>query len=68
MLQGAQARKRLQVARQAAQHLQLFELEPKLAEFERQFDTKAGEVGEELKSLGSEIKQRLLNIKEKLSD
>ena len=44
------------------------ELEPKLAEFEKRFDEKAGEVGEELKALGSEIKQRLLNIKSKLSD
>jgi hypothetical protein len=44
------------------------ELEPKLAEFEQRFDSKAGEVGEELKSLGSEIKQRLLNIKAKLSE
>ena len=44
------------------------ELEPKIAEFEQQFDAKAGEVGEELKALGSEIKQRLLNIKDKLSD
>ena len=44
------------------------ELEPKLAEFEQRFDAKAEEVGDELKALGSEIKQRLLNIKSKLSD
>ena len=44
------------------------EIEPKLADFERRFDEKTGEVGEELKALGSEIKQRLLNIKSKLSD
>ena len=44
------------------------ELEPKLAEFEQRFDEKAGEVGDELKALGSEIKQRLLNIKAKLTD
>ena len=44
------------------------ELEPKLAHFEQQFDAKAGEVGEELKALGNEIKQRLLNIKAKLTD
>ena len=44
------------------------ELEPKLAEFEQQFDAKAGEVSDELKALGSEIKQRLLNIKAKLTE
>ena len=43
------------------------ELEPKLAEFEQRFDAKAEEVGDELKALGSEIKQRLLNIKDKIS-
>jgi hypothetical protein len=42
------------------------EVQPKLAEFEHLFDAKAGEVGEELKALGKEIKQRLLNIKAKL--
>jgi hypothetical protein len=44
------------------------ELEPKIAEFEQRFDEKAGEVGEELKALGAELKQRLLNIKSKLSE
>ena len=44
------------------------QLQPRLTEFENRFDAKAGEVGEELKALGSEIKQRLLNIKAKLSE
>ena len=44
------------------------ELEPKLADFEQRFDAKAGEVSEELKALGGEIKQRLLNIKAKLTE
>lgn len=44
------------------------DLEPKLAEFERRFDAKADEVTDELKALGGEIKQRLLNIKAKLSE
>lgn len=43
------------------------EVQPRLAEFEQRFDAKAEEVGEELKALGGEIKQRLLNIKNKLS-
>ena len=43
------------------------DIQPRLADFERRFDSKADEVGEELKALGSDIKQRLLNIKEKLS-
>ena len=43
------------------------EIQPRLADFERRFDAKADEVGEELKALGNDIKQRLLNIKEKLS-
>ena len=43
------------------------EIQPRIADFEKRFDTKAEEVGEELKALGSEIKQRLLNIKSKLT-
>ena len=44
------------------------EVQPKLADFEQRFDAKADEIGDELKALGSEIKQRLLNIKSKLTD
>lgn len=43
------------------------DIQPRLAEFERRFDAKADEVGDELKALGNDIKQRLLNIKDKLS-
>lgn len=43
------------------------DIQPRLADFERRFDAKADEVGEELKALGNDIKQRLLNIKDKLS-
>ena len=43
------------------------ELQPRIADFERRFDEKADEVSEELKSLGSDIKQRLANIKAKLT-
>jgi len=43
------------------------EVQPRLAEFEQRFDSKAEEVGDELKALGAEIKQRLMNIKAKLS-
>ncbi|MDH3202767.1 MAG: hypothetical protein OEM15_17910 [Myxococcales bacterium] len=43
------------------------EIQPRLEDFEQRFDAKADEVGEELKALGSEIKQRLLNIKNKLA-
>lgn len=43
------------------------DIQPKLADFERRFDSKAEEVGEELKALGGEIKQRLLNIKSKIT-
>lgn len=43
------------------------EIQPRLEDFEHRFDTKADEVGEELKALGNEIKQRLLNIKNKLA-
>lgn len=42
------------------------EIQPRLEDFENRFDTTADEVSEELKALGSEIKQRLLNIKAKL--
>ena len=42
------------------------DIQPRLEDFERRFDSKAGEVSEELKSLGGDIKQRLLNIKAKL--
>lgn len=43
------------------------EIQPRLADFEQRFDAKADEVGDELKALGNDIKQRLLNIKDKLS-
>ena len=43
------------------------EIQPRLEEFEKRFDAKADDVGEELKALGGEIKQRLLNIKNKLT-
>ncbi len=42
------------------------EVQPRLADFEQRFDATAEEVGEELKALGSEIMQRLQNIKSKL--
>ncbi len=42
------------------------EIQPRIADFERRFDSKADEVGEELKALGQEIKQRLANIKSKI--
>ena len=43
------------------------EIQPRITDFEQRFDARAGEVGDELKALGSEIKQRLLNIKNKLT-
>jgi predicted nucleic acid-binding Zn-ribbon protein len=43
------------------------EIQPRIADFEQRFDAKADEVGEEPKALGQEIKQRLANIKAKLS-
>jgi len=43
------------------------EIQPRLEDFEQRFDARADEVGEELKALGGEIKQRLLNIKKKLT-
>jgi len=43
------------------------EIQPRLDDFEKRFDAKADDVGEELKALGGEIKQRLLNIKNKLT-
>lgn len=43
------------------------ELQPRLSDFEQRFDAKADEVGDELKALGGEIKQRLQNIKAKIS-
>jgi tetrahydromethanopterin S-methyltransferase subunit G len=43
------------------------EIQPRLADFERRFDSKAGEVGEELKALGNDIKKRLQNIKSKIA-
>jgi len=42
------------------------DIQPRIQDFERRFDAKADEVGDELKALGSDIKQRLLNIKAKL--
>ncbi len=42
------------------------EIQPRMADFERRFDAKADEVGDELKALGHDIKQRLTNIKAKL--
>ncbi len=44
------------------------DLQPRLAEFERLFDEKAGEVGQELKALGGDIKKRLQAIKGKISE
>ena len=43
------------------------DLQPRIEEYERRFDSKADEVGEELKALGNDIKQRLANIKAKLT-
>ncbi|MEM9728522.1 MAG: hypothetical protein AAF997_08050 [Myxococcota bacterium] len=43
------------------------DIQPKLKDFEQRFDATAEDVGDELKALGGEIKQRLLNIKNKLS-
>jgi ElaB/YqjD/DUF883 family membrane-anchored ribosome-binding protein len=43
------------------------EIQPRLEDFEKRFDAKADDVSEELKALGGEIKQRLLNIKNKLT-
>jgi hypothetical protein len=42
------------------------DIQPRLEDFERRFDEKADEVSDELKALGGDIKQRLLNIKAKL--
>ncbi|MBT8452602.1 MAG: hypothetical protein KJO40_11590 [Deltaproteobacteria bacterium] len=42
------------------------EIQPRIADFEQRFDAKADEVGEELKALGQDIKQRLANIKAKI--
>lgn len=42
------------------------DIQPRLADFEHRFDDKAEEVGEELKALGKDIKERLLKIKSKL--
>lgn len=42
------------------------DIQPRLADFEQRFDAKADQVTEELKALGGDIKQRLLNIKNKL--
>lgn len=44
------------------------EVQPRLAEFERRFDAKADEVGDEVKALGQEVKERLASIKAKLVD
>ena len=43
------------------------DIQPRLQDFEKRFDAAADEVGEELKALGGDIKQRLLNIKAKLT-
>ena len=42
------------------------DIQPRLEDFERRFDEKAAEVSEELKEVGSDIKQRLLNTQAKL--
>jgi len=42
------------------------EIQPRIEDFERRFDEKADEVGEELKALGADIKQHLANLKAKL--
>ncbi len=44
------------------------DVQPRLAEFERRFDAKADEVGDEVKALGQEVKERLASIKAKLVD
>lgn len=44
------------------------EVQPRLSEFEQRFDAKAEEVGDEVKALGQEIKQRLASIKAKIVD
>ncbi|MGB5811855.1 MAG: hypothetical protein WBG86_15055 [Polyangiales bacterium] len=43
------------------------DIQPRLKDFEKRFDSTADDVGEELRALGSDIKQRLLNIKNKLA-
>lgn len=43
------------------------DLQPRIEEYERRFDSKADEVGEEIKALGNDIKKRLANIKAKLT-
>jgi ElaB/YqjD/DUF883 family membrane-anchored ribosome-binding protein len=43
------------------------DIQPRLADFEKRFDEKADEVSDELKALGNDIKQRLANIKAKLT-
>ena len=42
------------------------DLQPQLEDFERRMDTAAEQVGDELKALGADIRQRMLNIKNKL--
>jgi DNA anti-recombination protein RmuC len=44
------------------------DLQPKLLEFEQRIDARADEVGDEVKALGQDIKDRLLSIKAKLVD
>lgn len=44
------------------------EVQPRLADFERRFDAKAEEVGDEVKALGHEVKERLTSIKAKIVD
>jgi hypothetical protein len=43
------------------------DIQPRLQDFERRFDATADEVSDELKALGTDIKKRLLNIKNKIS-
>ena len=42
------------------------EIQPRIADFERRFDSAADDVADELKALGGDIKARLANIKAKL--
>lgn len=42
------------------------DIQPRLKDFEQRFDATADQVGDEIKALGNDIKQRLLNIKNKL--
>lgn len=42
-------------------------VQPRLDEFERRLDATADEVGDELKALGADVRQRMINIKNKIA-